>query len=146
MNFPSCEAEKNGPSAGATVATSLVLLMSGARLRPNVAISGEINLRGFLLPIGNVKEKVAAASRQGITHIVLPSANIKQFRRLPAKCRNAVKALKVRSQAMCVFVHLTACAYRVYASHPTNPLVQQADHMLEVIKHAVEPPAGTLHT
>lgn len=97
VNFPSCEAEKNGPSAGATVATSLVLLMSGARLRPNVAISGEINLRGFLLPIGNVKEKVAAASRQGITHIVLPSANIKQFRRLPAKCRNAVKALKVGS-------------------------------------------------
>lgn len=95
VNFPSCEAEKNGPSAGATVATSLVLLMSGARLRPNVAISGEINLRGFLLPIGNVKEKVAAASRQGITHIVLPSANIKQFRRLPAKCRHAVKALKV---------------------------------------------------
>ena len=58
---------------------------------------------------GNVKEKVAAASRQGITHIVLPSANIKQFRRLPTKSRNAVKALK-------------------------------ADHMLEVIKHAVEPP------
>ena len=52
VNFPSCEAEKNGPSAGATVATSLVLLMSGAKLRPNVAISGEINLRGYLLPIG----------------------------------------------------------------------------------------------
>ncbi len=91
VNFPSCEAEKNGPSAGATVATSLVLLMSGAKLRPNVAISGEVNLRGYLLPIGNVKEKVAAAARQGITHIVLSSANIKQFRRLPTKCRNAVK-------------------------------------------------------
>lgn len=112
LNFPSCEAEKNGPSAGATIATSLVLLLTGAKLRPKIAISGEINMRGALLPIGNVKEKVAAASCQGITHIVLPSANIKQFRRLPAKTRGNIKALK-------------------------------ADHMCEVIKHAVESPNGT---
>lgn len=111
LNFPSCEAEKNGPSAGATIATSLVLLLTGAKLRPKIAISGEINMRGALLPIGNVKEKVAAASCQGITHIVLPSANIKQFRRLPAKTRGNIKAIK-------------------------------ADHMCEVIRHAVESPSG----
>lgn len=111
VNFPSCEAEKNGPSAGATVATSLVLMMTGAQLLPNIAISGEINLQGDLLPIGNVKEKVAAAARQGITHIVLSSANVKQFRRLPARIRNAVKALK-------------------------------ANHIVEVLKHAVLPPGG----
>jgi len=97
INFPSCEAEKNGPSAGATIATSLVLLMTGAKLRPKIAISGEINLRGIILPIGNVREKVAAASRQGITHIVLPSANIKQFRRLSAKIRGNLIALKADS-------------------------------------------------
>ena len=75
VNFPSCEAEKNGPSAGATVATSLVLLMSGAKLRPNVAISGEINLRGFLLPIGkfnSVSPNARTVIAKDLRHAIYP--------------------------------------------------------------------------
>jgi len=66
---------KDGPSAGVTMATTLVSLLSGHRIRPLTAMTGEITLSGNVLPVGGIKEKVLAAKRAGVTTIILPAEN-----------------------------------------------------------------------
>jgi ATP-dependent Lon protease len=66
---------KDGPSAGVAMVTSLASLMTGRPVRPDVAVTGEITLRGKVLPVGGIKEKLLAARRAGIHKVVLPERN-----------------------------------------------------------------------
>ena len=75
MHVPAGAIPKDGPSAGVTMATALVSLLTGRRVRPNVAMTGEITLSGLVLPVGGIKEKVLAAKRAGITEIAIPHQN-----------------------------------------------------------------------
>jgi ATP-dependent Lon protease len=90
VHFPAGAVPKDGPSAGITMTTALVSLLSGRRVRPDVAMTGEVTLHGRVLPIGGVKEKVLAAHRAGITDVILPRANGQDVDDLPDHVRQAV--------------------------------------------------------
>ena len=87
IHFPSGAIPKDGPSAGVTIAASLVSLLSGRRVRSDIAMTGEITLRGRVLPVGGIKEKVLAAHRAGLRRIILPKRNLKDLEDVPADIR-----------------------------------------------------------
>ena len=91
MHIPSGAQPKDGPSAGVTMATSLVSLISGRKAKPQVGMTGEITLRGQVLAIGGVKEKVLAAHRNGLTTVILPKYNQTDIDDVPDEIRKTMK-------------------------------------------------------
>jgi ATP-dependent Lon protease len=87
IHVPAGAMPKDGPSAGITMATSLASLLTGRSVRSHWAMSGEITLRGKVMPIGGVKEKVLAARRAGVTTVILPQRNEKDLEEVPANVR-----------------------------------------------------------
>ncbi|EOD13506.1 hypothetical protein EMIHUDRAFT_451962 [Emiliania huxleyi CCMP1516] len=85
IHFPEGATPKDGPSAGVTITTALTSLLTGRLVRNDVAMTGEITLRGLVLPVGGIKEKVVAAHRAGVRTVLLPQANEKDLRELPQK-------------------------------------------------------------
>jgi ATP-dependent Lon protease len=75
VHVPAGAIPKDGPSAGVTMVSAIVSLVTGRRIRPEVAMTGEITLRGLVLPVGGIKEKVLAAKRAGIKQVILPRRN-----------------------------------------------------------------------
>ncbi len=91
VHVPAGAIPKDGPSAGVTMLTALVSLLTGRLVRNDLAMTGEITLRGAVLPIGGVKEKVIAAVRSGIKTIILPKKNEFDLEEVPAHVREQVK-------------------------------------------------------
>jgi ATP-dependent Lon protease len=87
IHVPAGATPKDGPSAGVAIYLALVSLLTGRTVRPDVAMTGEISLRGLVMPIGGVKEKLLAALRAGITTVMLPRRNQKDLEDLPAQAR-----------------------------------------------------------
>ena len=90
VHVPAGAVPKDGPSAGVTMTTALVSLLTGRPVRPDVGMTGEVTLQGRVLPIGGVKQKVLAAQRSGITHVVLPAANEPDLDDLPEGVRDTM--------------------------------------------------------
>jgi ATP-dependent Lon protease len=91
VHVPAGAVPKDGPSAGVTMATSLASLLTGRPVRPKLAMTGEITLRGRVLPVGGIKEKVLAAKRAGIETLILPRRNEKDLEDVPDAVRQALR-------------------------------------------------------
>ncbi|CAI8038917.1 Lon protease homolog 2, peroxisomal [Geodia barretti] len=91
IHFPAGAIGKDGPSAGVAIAVALVSLYSRRCVRSDTAMTGEITLRGLVLPVGGIKEKLLAAQRAGIRHVVLPKRNEKDLVELPVNVKNQLE-------------------------------------------------------
>jgi ATP-dependent Lon protease len=87
IHVPAGAIPKDGPSAGVAISTSLASLLTQRTVRSDVAMTGEISLRGVVMPVGGIKEKVVAASRAGIRTVILPARNRRDFEDIPESVR-----------------------------------------------------------
>ena len=92
VHVPAGATPKDGPSAGVTIVAALASLFSQRKVRSDVAMTGEISLRGRVLRVGGVKEKVLAAARSGLKHVILPDENRNDWLEVPAEVRHKLKA------------------------------------------------------
>lgn len=102
IHIPEGATPKDGPSAGVTMCTSMVSALTGIPVRKDLAMTGEITLRGNVLPVGGIKEKMIAAHRAGVKVVLLPEENIKDLNELPSNVRNDMtfKGMKVIDQVL----------------------------------------------
>lgn len=96
VHFPEGAVPKDGPSAGITICTAIVSALTGAPVRREIAMTGEISIRGRVLPIGGLKEKTMAALRHGIKTVIIPAANEKDLVEIDQTVRNALNFILVR--------------------------------------------------
>ncbi|HJL37742.1 MAG TPA: S16 family serine protease, partial [Polyangiaceae bacterium LLY-WYZ-15_(1-7)] len=96
IHIPAGAMPKDGPSAGVTMMTALVSLLTGVRVRHDVAMTGEITLRGRVLPVGGIKEKVLAAHRAGIKRVILPERNTADLEEVPDEIKNELEFVPVK--------------------------------------------------
>ena len=108
VHIPAGATPKDGPSAGIAIATAMVSALTGAPVRGDVAMTGEITLRGRVLPIGGLKEKAVAAHRQGLRHIVVPERNARDLEELPVEVREGLTFHLVRTMDDVLAVALRA--------------------------------------
>ena len=95
VHVPAGAIPKDGPSAGITMATALISALTGRRVRKDVAMTGEITLRGKVLPVGGLREKTVAAHRGGIKTFLLPRRNAKDLAELPAVVKEGMELIQV---------------------------------------------------
>ncbi len=96
IHLPEGATPKDGPSAGAAIATAIVSILTGVPVRCDVAMTGEITLRGEVLPIGGLKEKLLAAGRGGIKTVLIPEENVKDLAEIPDEIKNRIEIRPVR--------------------------------------------------
>jgi ATP-dependent Lon protease len=90
LHIPAGATPKDGPSAGIAIATAIVSALTGIPIRGDVAMTGEITLRGRVLPIGGLKEKAVAAHRNSIRHVLIPHQNLRELEELPEEVRTGL--------------------------------------------------------
>ncbi|WJY18615.1 endopeptidase La [Alteriqipengyuania flavescens] len=107
IHLPEGAVPKDGPSAGIGMVTSIVSTLTGIAIRPDVAMTGEVTLRGRVLPIGGLKEKLLAALRGGITTVLIPEENEKDLAEIPANITEGLKIIPVSHVDQVLDVALT---------------------------------------
>ncbi|MEO6582175.1 MAG: endopeptidase La [Sphingomicrobium sp.] len=127
VHLPEGAVPKDGPSAGVGMVTAMISTLTGIAVRRDVAMTGEVTLRGRVLPIGGLKEKLLAALRGGITTVLIPAENEKDLAEIPASLKEVLKIIPV------------AHVDEVLALALTEPM--QPIEWTEADEHAAEPPA-----
>lgn len=95
IHLPAGATPKDGPSAGITLTTAIVSLLTGKKIRPDVAMTGELTLKGRVLAVGGLKEKLLAAKRAGVRTVILPQDNLDNYKDLDADIRSGLKTVFV---------------------------------------------------
>lgn len=135
IHVPEGAIPKDGPSAGITIATAMISALTGIPARKNLAMTGEITLRGRVLPIGGLKEKVLAAHRAGVDTILLPFENKKNIEDIPESIRKQVRLIPVSNMNEVI-------KYALVRTPEVKKLGKV--HSSVILSHAVEEAAVTL--
>ena len=141
IHVPEGATPKDGPSAGITIATAVASALTRVPIRANVAMTGEITLRGRVLPIGGLKEKLIAAHRSGVDTVVIPQRNEKDLKEIPAHLKRGLQLLLVD--------HMDEVFGAALALEDVSGFLQEGDHVVEAIfdvgasAHTRVPPAVT---
>jgi ATP-dependent Lon protease len=96
LHVPAGATPKDGPSAGVAMLVAMASLLTGRRVRHDTAMTGEITLRGTVLPVGGIKEKVLAAHRAGVKRVLLPERNQKDLVDIPDEVRKSMEVILVK--------------------------------------------------
>ena len=97
IHVPEGAVPKDGPSAGVTLYTALTSLLTGDSVRKDIAMTGEISLRGEVLPIGGLPEKLMAAERAGIKEVLIPAKNEEDLEEVPEEIKEKLKIFPVKT-------------------------------------------------
>ncbi|MSP11378.1 MAG: endopeptidase La [Chloroflexi bacterium] len=124
LHVPAGAVPKDGPSAGVTMATALVSLLTGRPVKSNVAMTGEITLRGLVLPVGGIKEKVLGAHRAELDTIILPRRNAKDVEELPENVRKDLKFIFAET----IDEVLAAALQEKPVREPIEPIASSPEH------------------
>ena len=95
VHVPAGAVPKDGPSAGITLTTALASLITGREVSPDIAMTGEISLRGVVMPIGGLPEKLMAAVRAGISRVLIPAENMDDLDEVPAEVKDQLEIIPV---------------------------------------------------
>ncbi|MEX2179879.1 MAG: endopeptidase La [Gemmatimonadaceae bacterium] len=127
IHIPAGATPKDGPSAGIAIAAAIVSALTGVPLRGDVAMTGEITLRGRVLPIGGLKEKAVAAFRTGVRHVVIPWQNARDLSDIPVEVRDGLQFHPVRTmdEVLTVALAVPRVAERYAGDAPTAAALAQ---------------------
>ena len=128
IHVPAGATPKDGPSAGVAMFLALVSLLAGKPVRPDVAMTGEISLRGLVLPSGGVKEKTLAALRAGIKTVMLPKRNAKDLEEVPADAKTKLEFVfleRVEDAIRTAIGELARPGLKIGSDHAALPVGEQ---------------------
>ncbi len=129
VHFPEGAVPKDGPSAGITMVTSLVSALLRLPVRRDVAMTGEVTLRGRVLPIGGLKDKILAAHRAGIFTVIIPSENQKDLKDIPPKVMRDMKIIAVDHMDKVLQSALVLAHPETFLSQPSQPVDWRNQHL-----------------
>jgi ATP-dependent Lon protease len=137
IHLPEGAVPKDGPSAGVGMVTSIVSTLSGISVRPDVAMTGEVTLRGRVLAIGGLKEKLLAALRGGIGKVLIPEENVKDLAEIPANVKDGLEIVPV--------AHVDEVLAHALCSVPDPIEWTEADDLAAQPDHAQRVASQTAH-
>ena len=132
VHFPEGAVPKDGPSAGITICTAIVSALTGATVRRDIAMTGEISIRGRVLPIGGLKEKTMAALRHGIKTVIIPADNEKDLAEIDQTVRNALNFITVRHVDSVIAAALDFSKCRTEQAEPAAAAAPEASPLTPV--------------
>ncbi len=135
VHVPEGATPKDGPSAGVAMATSLVSVLTGIPIRRDIAMTGEITLRGRVLPIGGLKEKMLAALRSGITTVFIPKDNEKDLADIPDNVKKNLKIIPVAHVDDVIARALSRPPVAIEWEEPTEPVSQPSAAAVASLTH-----------
>ena len=127
VHVPEGATPKDGPSAGVAMVTAIISVLTGIPVRKDVAMTGEIPLRGRVLPIGGLKEKLLAALRAGIKKVVIPEENVKDLAEIPETIKNALEIIPVSRMDEVLKVALVRMPEPITWEEPATTVAGAAD-------------------
>ena len=124
MHVPDGATPKDGPSAGITIATAITSALLGIPVRNDIAMTGEISLRGRVLPIGGLREKLLGAKRAGVYTVIVPKDNERDIKEVPAEVVKGMNVIYVEHVTDVLPLALKATKEQIFSGRGMKPLTE----------------------